>query len=265
LEIGGKMDLDFSRPELMNAEQVGGYFHETEVKWINPREFHRKAISDIENFGFRIPRNVNENLKVEQENIGGKTGYVKSWIKGTKSIDGQGTIRYSPFGGLGIALLIIGIFFLLFIETSIELFGLGIIFIAVGIGLMMYRTSGKFKVFFVPQIKIHSEGEATERTVKREGADVTDLFAQLMVSFAGLSEICIEQKGISKALNQKINRTIPNAFRPTPYKQSETGNFLNQYSINQFEDENKRLSDIFEDLKTRISKYGTDIEEKSRD
>jgi len=259
------MDLAFSRPELMSAEQVGGYFYETDVKWINPREFHRKAISDIENYGFHIPRDVNEKLKVEQENIGSKTGYVKSWIKGTKPIDGQGTIRYSPFAGVGIVLLIVGIFLLLFIETSIELFALGIVFIAGGIGLMVHKITGEFKVFFVPQIRIYSEGEATERTVKREGADVTDLFAQLTVSFAGFSEIYCDQKNMSDVLKRKINLKIPDAFQPIPYKQSEIVNFLNQYSVNQFEAENEKLSDIFDDLKIKISKYGTDIEEKNRD
>lgn len=251
----------FTRPDLMETKERGGHFYETEVKWINPREFHRKAISDIEDLGFKIIREQDEKLKVEQEEIGSSTGFIESRIRGVKKCDGKGITEYFPYRNIGIGIIIFGIFLSLISIYEIIMLLLGILMLAVGVLTFFYKTNGEFKVRLDQAIRVLSVGEATERTIKRKGADVTDLFAQLTVSFSGESIIyCIPYDIKKEPLKREIEKKVSNAFWHMPFEDSNLVSLLQDDTLREFYLENKKLKGAFDLLKEKISQYGVDIE-----
>ena len=183
------MPIAFTRPDLARAQQEGGVFNEVDVSWVNPREFHRKVISALENVGYSVPRDSNETLQLQKEIIGSKTGSVVSRIQGNRSTAHNGVVTYKSHARIGTVCIIFGLLFGIFSLASELILILAVPLIIVGIYWLFKQATSQFVILFVDVIRVLSTGEATERTVTTGGAEVTDLFAQLTVSFSGNLEV----------------------------------------------------------------------------
>lgn len=176
----------FTRTDLAKLREIGGQFKELrEVKWINPREFHRKAVADIEDLGYNVGRGLTEGISIQREAIGEKTGHVESWVAGRKDIAVPAVALWTPYQlpgwicvGIGALLTLIGM------AGVWALLLIGLALGGLGIYLAMYKKKENFLMHGVLSLKLLANGEATERTIQRPGANVTDLFAQLTVAFA---------------------------------------------------------------------------------
>lgn len=253
--------MTFTRPDLARVEKEGGVFSEVDVKWINPREFHRKAISDLERLGYGVPRGKDESLALQKEVIGSKTGSVESRIQGIKSDNvSKGVISFRPYTSAGTVIGIIGallLFYSLATQQGLSLFGGSILLLGIGVFIVRYQKTATFVIYLVSVIRILSLGEATERSLKKEGSEVTDLFAQLTVSCSGNLEIHVPLDLIgSSAMKAALLKAVPNAAYRFPASKS----LLKPYLVGNIETEfGRELSTISETvmkISKQVESYG---------
>lgn len=265
-----RLALNFTRPDLARAQQNGGTFSEVDVAWINPREFHRKVIAELENMGYNVARGTSESLELQKEVIGSKTGSVLSRIQGTKTNPHNGAITYKPSIIAGAVCIAFGVVLGLIpaLESSVRVgpeivfvfWGAAVILLGTGIGLLMRTTTSQFLVLFLESIRILSTGEATERTVSKDGAEVTDLFAQLTVSFSGSLEAYVPMDVVkNKSMRQALLTRVPNASQPQPVKSSPLRQFLPKETDVDFAREISIISDSVKRLATTVGTYGRKI------
>lgn len=256
----------------MESTQRGGIFDEKDVKYINPREFHRKVISDMENLGYSVPRGENEKLDVHQEIIGSKTGHVLSRIIGTKISDIEGKITWLPYKIELIVGTILGITIILLLKSDAGKFVGIVLTLACVYNLIKYRITSQFPSELNNVIRVLSQGEATERTVKKGEVDVTDLFSQLTVTFSGDQMIRVNfrkiaedretlgffQKFISKRLENELMK-IDRATLFVYISEAPLKEFLTENALGKFNEEKEALSETFMKLSKRIEVYGTKL------
>lgn len=251
------LPLTFTRPDLTKAQQEGGTFSEADVAWINPREFHRKAIAELENIGYNVARGNHESLELQKEIIGSKTGSVVSRIEGTKGRMDNGVITYKPHIRVGAISILFGfIFGILSVSYNAALI-LALLLIILGVYFLMRTRTSEFPIMFMDTIRILSVGEATERTVTKEGAEVTDLFAQLTVSFSGNLEAYAFLSSVKdESLRKAILNRVPNAAYPQPVKTSPLRPFFTTGADAEFTKEISTLSETVMKLAKTIESYG---------
>jgi len=244
-----------------------GLFYETEIKWINPREYHRKIISDIEDLGFTIPRGKQEELIIEKEKIGDKTGYIESRIKGYRESKGEGAISYPPyknnailFGILGLFVILLGSYMYSYIRISSILSVLGgVAVIIISIYFIGIREYGKFPVIVTSNIFLFATGEATERTIEKNGSDVTDLFSQLTVTCSG--EIVLH---VPKDYDGPVRKELQYQYiHPSKYEKVCKSSIPLSYETREaIKKEENNIKNICKELGDKISSYGTEVETK---
>lgn len=251
------MGPTFTRPDLARAQQEGGTFSEVDVAWINPREFHRKAIAALENVGYAVTRGQNESLEIQKEIIGSKTGSVVSWIEGTKGRMRNGVISYKPHTMIGAVAVLFGVIFGLLGLASGAFLALGLLMIVVGLYLLFQSKTSQFLIMFVDTIRVLSVGEATERTITKEGAEVTDLFAQLTVSFSGnLEDFAFLSTVNDEPLKKVLLSRVPNATYPFPVKTSPLRPYFTASADSEHTTEISTISETVVKLARTIQSYG---------
>lgn len=85
------------------------------------------------------------------------------------------------------------------------------------VGIFIYTPSRTAKVplLLTSVVRILAEGEATERKYTQEGAEVTDLLAQLTVSISGIKKVSAVPAAIKENKAEKAFRnSVPNAEKP---------------------------------------------------
>lgn len=251
------MPIAFTRPDLAKAQQEGGTFSEVDVSWINPREYHRKVIAALENAGYNVSRDHDESLQLQKEIIGSKTGSVVSRIQGTRSTGRNGVVTYKPQVRIGTICILFGFIFGIVALASNALVILALLFIILGVYLVMRHASSQFVILFVDTIRILSTGEATERTVTKEGAEVTDLFAQLTVSFSGNLEAYVPIDAIPiQAMKKAILDRAPNAGYPQSVRSTPLRQFFTSSVDADFGKEISTISETVMKLAKTIETYG---------
>jgi hypothetical protein len=278
----------FTRSDLARLQEQGGQFRELrDVKWINPREFHRKALADIEDLGYAVARGSSEAIKIEREAIGEKTGHVESWIAGSKDLTTTAAFPWNPYSQFGLVLVVVGVLLgVVGMPVIAGAPGPGVIMLLLGGGmlaggimLLRYRKSEQFLIHGILTIKLLAVGEATERTVQRPGANVTDLFAQLSVSYAFIQHLEINedelpnpafrielQKFVASKIRAfpQLNDVVKGNPTPTymqwPYRIAPFAEFLTSDANKLLLDQAKLVGPDFAHLTTNIERYGTSIE-----
>jgi len=255
------------------------------VKWINPREFHRKALADIEDLGYVVGRGVTERIDIEKEAIGEKTGHVSSWAYGTKDITITGSVQWSPFQVAGMVLLAVGGLFLLLGLQQIAFLLAGLLLAIGGALLFFYKKDETFLMHGVLSIKLLANGEATERTIQRAGSNVTDLFAQLTVAYAFLQQLEIHDWEITnlrlrehiRSLVAKKIKAFPqiltspgapasgSAFAAWPLAQAPTAEFLTEEGRKLLQSQSTLVGPDLHHLTEMIGKYNVAIESVTTD
>jgi len=276
----------FTRTDLAKLVGAGGQFKELrDVKWINPREFHRKALADIEDLGYVVGRGVTERIDIEKEAIGEKTGHVSSWAYGTKDITITGSVQWSPFQVAGMVLLAVGGLFLLLGLQQIAFLLAGLLLAIGGALLFFYKKDETFLMHGVLSIKLLANGEATERTIQRAGSNVTDLFAQLTVAYAFLQQLEIHDWEITnlrlrehiRSLVAKKIKAFPqiltspgapasgSAFAAWPLAQAPTAEFLTEEGRKLLQSQSTLVGPDLHHLTEMIGKYNVAIESVTTD
>ena len=280
----------FTRSDLARLQEQGGQFRELrDVKWINPREFHRKALADIEDLGYVVGRGSTEGIKIQREAIGEKTGHVESWVYGQKDLTTTASFPWNPYAQFGLATTILGAilaFIGLFVFASsvgagMFMFLMGGALLAGGIWLLRYRKSEQFLIHGVLTLRLLAQGEATERTIQKPGANVTDLFAQLSVSYAFMQSLevraielmdanfrlafekMVAEKMLAFPQLQEIAKEAANAayFR-WPYQSAPFAECLTSDAKKLLADQSKLIGPDFVHLTANLERYGTAIETK---
>jgi hypothetical protein len=185
--------VDFTRAELMRFPEAGGMFEEIrDIKWVNPREFHRKTMALIEDLGYHVVDGADERIDIRPESIGSRSGTVESRIVGRKRIDGSlkfpvRPLRQMAFVLMGLGLVIALVAFSMFFASIVAaLVTSAVALVVMGGASLAYQYQRDYEVGVSAYIHLYllGRGEATERTIQRQGADVSDLFAQLSLSVA---------------------------------------------------------------------------------
>ena len=249
----------FTRPDLARAQQEGGTFSEVDVSWVNPREFHRKVIAAIENVGYTVGRGEHESLDIQKEIIGSKTGSVVSKIEGTKGRMSSGVISYKPYTMYGAVCVFLGL--VLGIAggagAGAAAIGLALLLFILGVYLLLQNRTSQFPIMLMDTIRVLSVGEATERSVTKEGAEVTDLFAQLTVSFSGNLEAAAFLHTVNdEALKKAILARIPNANYSFPVKTSPLRPYFTAITDADHTSEMSTISETVMKLAKTIETYG---------
>lgn len=274
------------RPQLIQLQQTGGVFAEIpDVKWVNPREFHRKALSYVEDLGYHVDRESDQDIRVEKEQIGEKTGLVRSSLTGVKQIMLPAHMQWTPYQMWGIGLVIAGVV-LLFISMAMfgESVGGGFIllWLALGVGaggvwVAMYEKNDQFSVSLLLKQMVLAEGEASERTITRPGGTVTDLFAQLAVTYGANVYLRCSRDGFSnpqfkneleKQVNEKIGKLrerIGTEAQGTPFSEwpvahSPFQDFMGDEAKGMVAQYEQLMRGDFERLKGQMENYRVDIE-----
>lgn len=222
---------EFSRQDLRKATK----FIEGDYRGINPRGFYRKLKRGIEEiqgehgFKYQTTGTQEENLEINEEDVGRRTGTVTGRIQGTSDWEplGHGELEYRPYGSFGAAGVVLGFLLLILGIGSIEVGALGILLIAGGAYGYMQEETDKFPITRQDAIRVLINGEVSERTVNEDGEKRTDMFADMSVVFAVDAFIRVETAGLDdldvgfrRELVQEVRRMY-NEVNGDPKKQKE--------------------------------------------
>lgn len=227
--------LTFSRQSLRKATK----FTEGDYRGINPREFYRslkRGLEEIQKGGdfkyVTIGDQTNEDdFQIKEESVGSKTGTVEGRLLAKSEYEsyGSGSINYKPYGPHGAWLIVIGII------TSI--FIIGIPLILIGAYLYLKDERAELPLLRRDEIRVLLTGEVSERTIEDDGEEITDIFANISVIYAGDSFVKIDtadfhdldlahRKQIVKVSKILFNRIVEEKNQQKEFYSGALGNFI---------------------------------------
>lgn len=206
----------YTRQDLRKATK----FIEGDYSGINPREFYRQLkrgleeIQDGGDFKYDIDGNRKEDLEIQEESVGEKTGTVEARLAANSDWleIGQGELTYRPYGphgALGVALGALLIFVGL---GTPELAVLGIVTLGAGVYGYWQEESAEFPIIQQDVIRVLIDGEVSERTVETDSESRTDIFANMSVVYAGDSFVAVDV-GAFENLHWPLRRKLTNQVK----------------------------------------------------
>lgn len=207
---------EFTRQDLRKATK----FVEGDYSGINPREFYRtlkRSIEEIQasgDFKYKIQGGRKDNLEIQNESVGQKTGTVQGRLAANSDWlhIGHGSIEYRPYGPHGALGITLGAIFLFLGLGSIELALLGIITLAAGAYGYWQTESDEFPIIHQDVIRVLIDGEVSERTVETERESRTDIFANMSVVYAGDSFVAVDVDALD-GLHWCLRRELTNQVK----------------------------------------------------
>lgn len=209
--------LDYSRQSLRKATK----FVEGDYNGINPRQFYRslkRSLEEIqadEDFKYTTHGTQNNDLSIESEDVGEKTGRVRGRLMTTSDPRevGHGQIEYRPYGPHGAVGLAIGILvFLLGLASEVGVAIIGILSIVGGGYLYFQKETGEFPIEREDTIRVLMTGEVSERTIDEGEETRTDIFANMSVIYAGDAFLNVSIKDLDE-MDWTLRRAVTNQVK----------------------------------------------------
>lgn len=197
-------NLKYTRSDLRSYT----HFREIDVSGVNPRRFHRELrrlieeLTEKRNFMYNVTKDP---IDISIEAVGGKTGVVRGGIEAKGSTEVNAKVSYKPFklvGGVGIGA---GGMLLLFTYYNPLFFLLGLLIIVVGISLRIRKELGLIPFTITSLLRTLYLGEVTERKRGKEEEKITDIYANMSVTFAITISIRWDRERTSEVLLEQVN------------------------------------------------------------
>jgi len=209
--MSSKHTQSYTRQDLRKATK----FVEGDYTGINPRQFYRtlkrsiEEIQEVNDFKYTTEGNQNEDLEIQSEEVGHKTGTVTGRLFAVSDwLDvGMGEIEYRPYGPHGAFGIVLGIIFI-FLGLGNSIWAiLGIIALGAGTYGYWQQETGEFPIIRQDIIRVLVSGEVSERTVDDNAETRTDIFANMSVVYAGDAFVAVDVNSFDE-LNWNLRREL---------------------------------------------------------